>query len=89
MTLDPASGLVLIDFEPVKKSSESGLFLVEKARELERFGVVVDFAADVKINIERGDSVLFEDFQGTYVQINGNEFLLIDEKHILGIKETE
>lgn len=76
--------VVLCDEVEQKDQLESGLYLPDDAQKVEvrRTGTVCFVGPDVK-NAVVGEKVLFAAYAGTTIEIDGNEFDLMQDKYIL------
>ena len=72
-----------------------GIVLPDTAQEKPQMGEVVavgpgrilDNGERAKMDVAAGNKILFAKYAGTEVKLDGNEYLLIAEKDILGIVE--
>jgi len=50
-------------------------------------GKLLDSGERAKLQVKRGDEVLFTSYAGTEIKIDGEEFLIMDESDILAVLE--
>jgi chaperonin GroES len=92
--LQPLGSRVLVEPSEAEAKSAGGIILPEKAQEKPREGKIIA-AGPGKImeNGERepmqvkvGDVVVYQQYGGTEIKVEGKEFLLIDQSSLLAIK---
>lgn len=81
--ITPLSARVVAHREEVKDTTASGLFLPDAAKEKPAYAVVDAVASDVKA-IKTGDKILFKEYSATELTVDGTEYLVLEEKDILG-----
>ena len=89
-TIEPLGTRVLI--RPLEKESKtaSGIILPETAKEKPQQGVIeaVGDAEEMITDLKEGDKVLFPKYTGTEIQLNGVDYLIMEEGDVLArIKE--
>ncbi len=88
----PLGDRVVVQVIKVEKTA-GGIVLPETAQEKPQLGEVMavgpgrldDKGNRVPMDVKKGDKVLFAKYAGTEVKLDGGEFLLIEEKNILGV----
>lgn len=84
MIFKPLNNNVLVKPVPVEQITASGLFIPDTVKGKPLKGEIISKGnVDVKINI--GDIVLYEENAGTEITIEGNVYLIMDEKELYGI----
>lgn len=83
MKLRPINGRIFVKpFEPKEKTS-SGLYIPDTAKEKLREGQVLAKAEDATDEVVVGDHVIYKEFGGTDVIIEGEDYILLTEDDLL------
>ncbi|MEA3404029.1 MAG: co-chaperone GroES [Armatimonadota bacterium] len=93
--LKPLGERVLVKPLEAEEKSAGGIILPEAAQERPREGKVVatgpgEIDADgepMGLSVEEGDIVIYASFGGTEVQIDGEDYLIVNEEDILAVRE--
>jgi chaperonin GroES len=84
----PLADRVLIEPAPAEQKTASGLIIPDTAKEKPLKGVVVAAGTgkkDEPMTVKVGDNVLFGQYAGTEIKLDGNTFLIMRESDIYGI----
>lgn len=87
-TLKPLSDRVLIQPTPVEEKTASGIIIPDTAKEKPLQGVIVavgDGKKDEPMTVKVGDVVLYGQYSGTEIKIDGKSFLIMKEADIYGV----
>jgi chaperonin GroES len=85
MSFKPLGNRVLVQIPEEKSKTNSGIFLPETAsKEAPTQAVVVAISDEVK-NIELNDTVVYAKYVGAELNIDGIEYLVLEDKDILGV----
>ncbi len=90
----PVGNRVLIKISKSEERTSGGLIIPDIARERPNEGVVVSVGSGIRtksgsvvpLDVKVGDRVLFEQYSGSELQIDGEEFIIVQEDYILAIK---
>ena len=88
MKVKPLADRVLIEPNPAKEKTAGGLFIPDTAKEKPLAGKVIAVGpgtADVKMKVKTGDQVLFSEYAGTEINIDGKDYLIMKQGDILAI----
>ncbi len=93
--LQPLNDRVLVQPLEAEEKSAGGIILPETAQEAPRQGKVIaigpgkllDAGERQEMSVKVGDVVVYTEYGGTQVKVEGEEYLLIDESSILAVKE--
>ncbi len=88
MNVKPLSDRVLILPNPAEEVTASGLIIPDTAKEKPLVGKVVAVGpgtAEIKMEVEVGDEVLYGKYAGTEVNIDDQTYLIMPQKDILAI----
>jgi chaperonin GroES len=86
MSLKPLGSRVLIKIQEAEKKTASGLYIPDTAQEKTQTGDVIAVGDDKDlITVSVGQKVMFDQFSGTKVSIDGAEHLIVQCADILAI----
>lgn len=91
----PLGDKVLVKRIEAAAVTAGGIVLPESAKEKPKRGRVqavgngklLNTGERGKLQVKKGDEVLFTSYAGTEIKVDGNELLIMDESDILGIIE--
>jgi len=83
MKLQPMHGRVLVKRREAEKKTMGGIYIPDTAKEKLQEGSVVAIAEDATDEVAAGDHVLFKEFAGTEVKIEGEEHILLTDDDLL------
>jgi chaperonin GroES len=95
MKIRPLADRVLVERLEADSVTAGGIVLPESAKEKPQKGKVVSVGSGKvledgtvkKMEIKKGDIVLFTSYAGTDVKVNDKEYLIMDESSILAVIE--
>lgn len=95
MDIKPLADRVVVKPTEAEEKSKGGIIIPDTAKEKPQQGKVVaagpgktsDKGELIKMQVKKGDKILYGKYSGTEVTINGEEHLIIREDDILGIIE--
>jgi chaperonin GroES len=95
MKIRPLNDRLLIQRLEEEDTSTGGIIIPDSAKEKQAQGKVIaagpgkvdDSGKRVKLQVKKGDVVLFSKYGGTDVTLDGREYLIMREDDILGIVE--
>ena len=90
MKVKPLGDRVLLKKEEAEEKTASGIILTGNAKEAPQWATVVEVGPgteEVKMEVKKGDKVLYSRYAGTEVKLDSEEFLLIAQKDILAVVE--
>lgn len=93
MNLKPIGERVVIKKIEAEKKTESGIVLPESAQEKPQYAEVVAISDDIKNDDEKkdslkeGDKVIYSQYAGTDVEIEGNDYVVLAYKDVLAVVE--
>ena len=86
MAFHPLADRVLVKRDEQVNKTASGLYIPDSAKEKPLEGIVVAVGKDaIEYGINEGDKVVFANFSGMEITIEGNEYLILLSKEILGL----
>lgn len=86
MKLKPLQDRVVVSYTDEPEKTAGGLYVPDSAKEKPQMGKVEAVGSEVK-DLKVGDTVLFDKYSGSRVNVDENEQLVIKEEDILAIVE--
>ena len=95
MKLRPLHDKVLVKRTEEEETSSGGIILSGSAKEKPSQGEVIsvgpgkktDTGEVIPVNVNAGDTVLFGQYAGNEVKVDGEEYLIMNESDIFGVIE--
>ena len=95
MKIRPLADKVLVERVEAEAKTAGGIVLPDTAKERPQRGKIVsvgtgkalDDGTVKKVQVKKGDMVLFTSYAGTEVKISGKEYMIMDESDIMAIIE--
>jgi len=84
----PLADRVLVEPAPAEQKTASGLIIPDTAKEKPLNGKIVAVGSgkkDEPITVKVGDSVLYGQYSGTEIKIDGKTYLIMRESDVYGI----
>lgn len=96
MNIRPLADKVIVQRTEAESVTAGGIFLPDSAKEKPQRGKIVsvgdgkllDDGTRGKMQVKKGDSVLFTSYAGTEVKYGGQEYMIMDESDIMAIIES-
>lgn len=86
--LTPLADRVLVEPAPAEEKTASGIIIPDTAKEKPQRGTVVAVGngkKDEPMTVKAGDSVIYGQYAGTEVKLNGKDYLIMRESDIFGV----
>ncbi len=95
MKIRPLADKVLVQRLEAQSKTTGGIVLPDSAKEKPQRGKIIsvgngkvlDDGTVQKLQVKKGDMVLFTSYAGTEVKINGKEYLIMSESDIMAVIE--
>ncbi|MHC4482863.1 MAG: co-chaperone GroES [Planctomycetota bacterium] len=95
MKIRPLADKVLVQRLEAQTKTAGGIVLPDTAKEKPQRGKIVsvgqgkllDDGTRKKMQVKKGDTVLFTSYAGTEIKIDGKEYLIMDESDIMAVIE--
>ena len=93
MKLKPIGERIVIKKIQAEKKTESGIVLPESAQEKPQYAQVIAISDDIlndkdkKDNLKVDDKVIYSQYAGTDVKIDGEDYIVVQYKDILAVVE--
>ncbi len=84
----PLADRVLIEAAPAEQKTASGIIIPDTAKEKPLKGTVIAVGpgkTDEPMTVKTGDSVLYGQYSGTEINLDGKAYLVMRESDIYGI----
>jgi chaperonin GroES len=84
----PLADRVLVEPAPAEQKTASGIIIPDTAKEKPLRGTVIAAGSgkkDEPMSVKVGDSILYGQYAGTEIKIDGQNFLIMRESDIYGI----
>jgi chaperonin GroES len=95
-TFTPLSDRVAIRPAPAEETTKSGLYIPDTAKEKPQRGTVVavgpgrfENGQKIEMSVKQGDAVLYGQYAGTEISLDGEDILIVRESDLLGCIEDE
>jgi len=96
LKIRPLGDKVLVKRVEAESKTAGGIVLPDTAKEKPKRGIVqavgdgklLDTGERSKLQVAKGNEVIFSSYAGTDIKVNGDELLIIDETDILAIVES-
>lgn len=88
ISFKPLADRVLIETAAAEEKTASGIFIPDTAKEKPLKGTVVAVGSgkkDEAMTVKVGDSVIYGQYSGTEILLDGKKFLIMKEADIYGI----
>ncbi|MCX7599048.1 MAG: co-chaperone GroES [Armatimonadetes bacterium] len=94
--LQPLGDRVIVEPLEGQDKSPGGIILPDTAKERPQEGKVIavgpgalnDKGERVPLPVKEGDIVIFTEFGGTEIKVDGKKYLIVDERSLLAVKEA-
>jgi chaperonin GroES len=95
MKLKPLDDRVIIKQSEAEEKSTGGIILPDAAKEKPQMGKIIavgpgkvlDDGKRSKMSVKKGDQVIYAKYIGNDVEIDGDKYVILSERDILGIVE--
>jgi chaperonin GroES len=92
MEFKPLRNQVILELEPVAQTTESGIIIPDSMKDAPLTGTVIAIGPGKKnkpMEVKVGDKVLFGQYSGRDIEIEGSKYILQIQDNILGILNYE
>lgn len=94
MKIRPLADRVVIKMLEAEEKTASGIILTGSAKEQPQMAEVIEVGPggtvdgkEVKMEVEKGNKVLFSKYAGTEVKVEGVEYIILKQSDILAVVE--
>jgi len=84
MSFKPLGKRVLAQRTEVEEKTASGIILVDSAKEKPNTAIVKAVGSEVN-ELKEGDTIVFEQFRGTELSLQGEDYLVLEIENIIGV----
>ena len=88
VNIKPLADRVLVEPLPAETKTASGLYIPDSAQEKQHKGTVIAVGKgkkDEPLTVKVGDQVLYGQYSGSELRLDGNDYLMMREDDILAI----
>ena len=88
INVKPLADRVIIEPEPAEEKTSGGIIIPDTAKEKPKKGKVIaagNGKKDEPVTVKKGDTVLYGQYSGTEIKIDGNDYLIMRESDIFAI----
>jgi chaperonin GroES len=86
MKFKPLKDRVFVSYSEEGEKTAGGLYIPDSAKEKPQKGKIEAVGSEVK-EVKVGNTVLFDKYSGSKVNMDGTDYLIVKEEDILGIVE--
>lgn len=94
MKIKPLADRIVIKATEVEETTKSGIVLPGSAKEKPLVAEVVEVGPggvvdgkEIKMEVKKGDKVIYSKYAGTEVKIDGNEYVIVRQSDVLAVVE--
>lgn len=94
MTLKPLFDRVVLKDAETQETTKGGLILTSSAKEKPQYAIVVAVGPggvvdgkDIAMQVEEGQKVVYSQYAGTQIKIDGEEYRIVRQNDILAVVE--
>lgn len=80
----PLKDRVLTSYTEELEKSSGGIYIPDAAKEKPQKGKIEAVGGEVKL-VKVGDTVLFDKYSGSKINLDGTDYLILKEEDILGV----
>ncbi len=88
VNVTPLADRVLVEAAPAEEKTASGIIIPDTAKEKPQRGTIVAVGngkKDEPMTVKVGDTVIYGQYSGTEIKINGGSYLIMRESDIFGV----
>ncbi len=95
MNIRPLADKVIVERLEAESVTAGGIVLPDSAKEKPKRGKIVSVGdgklledgTRSKVQLKKGDEVLFASYSGTEIKVDGKEYLILDESEVMAVLE--
>lgn len=94
MTLKPLFDRVVLKDAEMQETTKGGLILTSSAKEKPQYAIIVAVGPggvvdgkDIAMQVEEGQKVVYSQYAGTQIKIDGEEYRIVRQSDILAVVE--
>ena len=84
MNFKPLGERVLVKRTEVENKTASGIYIPDNAKEKPQTAEVVAIGNKVE-DVKVGDTIVFEQYRGTEIKLEGKDYLVLNVENIIGV----
>jgi chaperonin GroES len=86
MKFKPLRDRVFVSYSEEAERTAGGIYIPEAAKEKPQKGKIEAVGSEVK-NLKVGDTILFDKYSGSKINMDGTDYLIVKEEDVLGVFE--
>jgi chaperonin GroES len=86
MKFRPLKDRVFVSYSEEGEKTAGGIYIPDSAKEKPQKGKVEAIGSEVK-DVKVGNTILFDKYSGSKINMDGTDYLIVKEEDILGIVE--
>ncbi len=86
MKFKPLKDRVFVSYSEEGEKTAGGIYIPDSAKEKPQKGKIEAVGSEVK-EVKVGNTILFDKYSGSKVNMDGTDYLIVKEEDILGIVE--
>ena len=95
INIRPLHDRIVVERVKEENKTKGGIIIPDTVKEKPQEGIIVavgngkvlENGTKIKLDVKKGDKILFGKYAGTEIKIDGNEYLMMREDDILGVIE--
>lgn len=96
MNLRPLDDRIVVRQEEAKTETDGGIVLPDEAQQRQRRGTVLAVGpgrilqdgSRAQVSVDSGDEIIFSEYGGSYVDVDGEELIIIQEMDVMAVVLT-
>ncbi|GAB1467210.1 MULTISPECIES: co-chaperone GroES [Aliarcobacter] len=84
MNFKPLGERVLVERTEVENKTASGIIIPDNAKEKPQTAKVIAVGSKVE-DVKVGDTIVFEQYRGTEIKLEGKDYLVLNVENIIGV----
>lgn len=88
MNLRPINGHILVKPVEIEEKTSGGIYIPDTAKERPREAEIIAIAKDATDEVVVGDRVIYKEFGGTEIKLDGEDYILITADDLLAKYEA-
>lgn len=84
MNFKPLGERVLVERTEVENKTASGIIIPDNAKEKPQTAKVVAIGNKIE-DLKVGDTIVFEEYRGSEIKLDGKDYLILNLENIMGI----
>jgi chaperonin GroES len=83
MKIEPIKGRILVKPIKANEKTSQGIYLPDTSKKKANEGKIIAVGKDATEEVAIGDHVIFKEFSGTEVKLEGEKYIMLNEEDLL------